>query len=157
MIAAGLYPMETLLQDLANGGMNDFSDFLAALDDRVASAGLPGLGVIHTEVAGNFRAGDPTPFKSFREQEYLTTTGRMSPDAGGVQLEVVLRERITLNYEVAQVLTYLRERGALALGLSDKPDEAVFPTPELAAQGQPPLHRAITLLVGERLDWGNPR
>jgi hypothetical protein len=155
MIAAGLYPMETLLQDLAGGVINDFTGFLAALDDRVASAGLAGLRVIHAEVAGNFRAGDPTPFKSFREQEYLTTTGRMSPDTCRAELEVVLRERVTINYEVAQVLNYLRDRGALALGLSDKPDEAVFPTPELAAQGRPPLHRAATLLVGERLDWVN--
>jgi hypothetical protein len=154
MVAAGLYPMATLVQDLACGGMNAFADFIGALDGRVAGAGLAGLRVIHAEVAGNFRAGDPTPFKSFREQEYLTTTGRMRPDTCGVQLEAVLRERVTINYEVAQALVYLRNRGALALGLSDKPDEAVFPTPELAAQGRLPLHRAATLLVGERLNWG---
>jgi hypothetical protein len=152
-IAAGLYPMDALLQDLAAGRVATFTDFLDAMDVRVAGAGLTGLQVIHAEVAGNFRAGDPTPFKSFRREEYLTTTGRMSSDVGVLlPLAAVLAQRLTINYEVAQVLSYLRGRGALALGLSDKPDEAVFPTPELVARGHPPLHRAQTLLVGERLN-----
>jgi hypothetical protein len=152
MTAAALYPMEILLRDLAAGLITTFTDFLDAMDGRVTGACLAGLQVIHAEVAGNFRGGDPTPFKSFRREEYLTTTGRMSADmSGSLRLEDLLAQRITINYEVAQTLNYLRRREALALGLSDKPDEAVFPSPELAAQGHVPLHRAETLLVGERL------
>ena len=38
------------------------------------------------------------------------------------------------------------------VGLSDKPDEAVYPTPELAEQGYPPLHHAPTVAVGGTLN-----
>ncbi len=152
VIAAGLYPLDELLRDLAEGRITTFAHFLDAMDDRAAAARQAGLRAIHAEVTVNFRSGDPTPFKSFRQEEYAATTGRMDPSVGAsLQVEAVLSQRITINHEVAQVLSYLRSRGALALGLSDKPDEAVFPTAELAAQGRLPLHRVETLVVGERL------
>jgi hypothetical protein len=40
----------------------------------------------------------------------------------------------------------LRQRGALLFGLSDKPDEASLPRPELAQKGYLPLHR-VTMKV----------
>ena len=42
-----------------------------------------------------------------------------------------------------------RDRGALLFGLSDKPDEASFPTPDLEAEGYLPLHKTRALVVGE--------
>ena len=42
-----------------------------------------------------------------------------------------------------------RRAGALLFGLSDKPDEASLPTPELEQQGHLPLHRNVTHIVGE--------
>jgi len=44
---------------------------------------------------------------------------------------------------------FLRARGALIFGLSDKPDEASCPTPEQARQGLRPLHHLESLVVGE--------
>ena len=69
-----------------------------------------------------------------------------------MDVQTVLRDRITLNFEVAQLLQHAKERGAVVLALSDKPDEAVFPTDELAAQGYGPLHHVETLMVGEELN-----
>jgi hypothetical protein len=40
------------------------------------------------------------------------------------------------------------KRGALVFGLSDKPDEASIPTPELAKQGFQPIHSTPTHIVG---------
>jgi hypothetical protein len=39
----------------------------------------------------------------------------------------------------------------LLLTMSDKPDEATLPTPELAAQGYLPLHRMATSAAGESI------
>jgi hypothetical protein len=42
-----------------------------------------------------------------------------------------------------------RRRGALLFGLSDKPDEASIPTPELASQGYRAIHRTATHVIGQ--------
>jgi hypothetical protein len=152
MSAAGLYPFATLLQDLERGQIRTFADFLNAMDGRMSEIGSPGLWAIHQEVADNFRAGDPTPFKSFRREEFLTTTERMGAAPAGEDVDTLLRTRITINSEVAQVVRHLKARGALASGLSDKPDEAVFPSAQLAESGYKPLHQKETLEVGEVLN-----
>ena len=46
---------------------------------------------------------------------------------------------------------WLKARGCLLLTMSDKPDEATLPTPELASQGYQPLHRTPTTAVGESI------
>ena len=152
--AAGLYDFEALKRDLADGRLSTFADFLDVVDRRVAKGEAPGLQGVHREVMDNYRKGDPTPFKSFRREEYLATVERMCADTRGRATEVLLGETITLNYEVAQALAYLGRRGLLLFALSDKPDEAVFPTAELAARGYRPLHRVSTSLVGEPLQFG---
>jgi len=151
MIAAGLYGFSALQEDFAAHRVSTFVDFLAIVERQIARTGSSGVRAIHREVMDNFCSGDPTPFKSFRREEYLTTTERMSTDGQGADLPALLKERITINYEVAQAIVYLRRQGVLALGLSDKPDEAVFPTEALLAQGHQPLHRTAALLVGESL------
>ncbi len=60
-----------------------------------------------------------------------------------------LVEEICLTREVLDMARWLRGRGCLLMALSDKPDEASLPTPELAAQGWAPLHRAVTHVVGQ--------
>ena len=152
MLAAGLYDFSALQEDFSAQRVLRFSDFLDAIDCQISEAVSPELRAIHCEVAHNVRAEDSTPFKSFRRQEYIITTQRMRPDSLELSLDVLLRDNITLNSEVTQAITYLRQRGALVLGLSDKPDEAVFPDVSLAAQGFCPLHWAPAWLVGEKLD-----
>jgi hypothetical protein len=58
-------------------------------------------------------------------------------------------EEIVITQEVRELALEWRSRGALLFGLSDKPDEASLPTPELEQQGYLPLHRSVTHLVGE--------
>ena len=153
LIAAGLYHLADLQEDFASHKVSTFSDFLDIIGRRIDQATSSDLQVIHREVLENYRAGDPTPFKSFRREEYLTTTERMGTAMPESNLDALLQDRIMINYEVAQSLIFLKQHGALALGLSDKPDEAVFPTKELMAQGFKPIHHVATLLVGETLNW----
>ena len=156
LIAAGLYRLADLQEDFAKRKVSTFSDFLDIIESRIAHTTSSDLRAIHREVVENCRAGDPTPFKSFRREEYLTTTERMGTETQGSNLKTLMQDRITINYEVVQSLSFLRQQGALALGLSDKPDEAVFPTDELLAQGYQPIHHVATLLVGETLNLTSP-
>jgi hypothetical protein len=61
----------------------------------------------------------------------------------------LLAERIVITAEVQEFAAELRQRGALIFGLSDKPDEASFPTAEQERQGMKPLHQLETYVVGE--------
>jgi hypothetical protein len=65
-------------------------------------------------------------------------------------LAELLAGEITLTQEVRQMALEWSSRGALLFGLSDKPDEASLPTPQLAAQGWQPLHRTLTHAVGRQ-------
>jgi len=154
MLASGAYPFASLLDDFAAGSVSTFLDFIKIVGQRIGQMAIPGLQAIQQEVAGNVVARDPTPFKSFRREEYLTTVALMAPVAAPADVVTLLKERITINYEVAQVVSYLRQQGVVALGLSDKPDEAVFPIEALAACGYRPLHRTLAALVGEPLSLG---
>jgi len=107
------------------------------------------LAEIHNQVYTSVKAGDPTPFKPFRRREYLTTLrcfDRLPEDADPQDL---LSNEIVITQEVRAAALDWQHRGALLFGFSDKPDEAALPTPELAAQGWQPLHRAVTHSVGE--------
>lgn len=64
----------------------------------------------------------------------------------------LLAEEILITQEVrAQALVW-KDQGALLFGLSDKPDEAAVPLPELAKQGYQPIHRMLTHVVGTIAD-----
>ena len=60
----------------------------------------------------------------------------------------LLKEEILLTQEVRQMALEWLGRGALLFGLSDKPDEASVPLPDLASQGFLPLHQMQTHAVG---------
>jgi hypothetical protein len=104
---------------------------------------------VHQEVYGNFRQGDPTPFKSFRYREYRETVARMDALPDETEPDELLRREIVLTREVMDVARLFKERGVLLFGLTDKPDEASVPSPELAAQGYLPLHRVTMKVVGK--------
>ena len=63
-------------------------------------------------------------------------------------MERLLQEEIVITREVMQVAQRSRDSGALLFGLSDKPDEASFPTEELALQGYLPIHATMTHVIG---------
>jgi hypothetical protein len=143
--------------------MRSFEQFIAWADGELAarnpisseksdfSPGTTGLQAIHSEVYPLVQAGDPTPFKAFRRNEYLCTVerfGRLPEDA---PVEQLLAEQVCITQEVREVALWLKARGCLLLTMSDKPDEATLPTPELAAQGYLPLHRTPTTAVGESI------
>jgi len=127
--------------------MREFRQFIAEVDGRLAA--LPsGLGSVHKEIFANVQAGDPTPFKPFRYNEFRITSARMGCLPEGAPLSQLLGEEILVTREVRDLALDWRARAALVFGLSDKPDEASLPTPELAAQGYVPLHRKPTHVVG---------
>lgn len=152
MASAGVYPFDQLLDDLATGRLNSFAEFIETCNQRILQDEGHELLPVHQEVYGNFRQGDPTPFKSFRYREYQATVARMDALPDETEPEELFRREIVLTSEVMDVARLFRERGVLLFGLTDKPDEASIPPPELAAQGYLPLHRMNMKVVGRVLD-----
>jgi hypothetical protein len=148
ILGAGLVRLEDLLAQVQEGALATFQDFTAQVQRRRSELASTGLISIHDEVWDRVRAGDPTPFKAFRYNEYLTTVARFG-DLPGASPEDVLAQRIVITEEVRSTALSLKDRGCLLFGVSDKPDEASVPSPEQAAQGMKPLHRLETLVVGE--------
>lgn len=147
MLGAGLYDTNSLVQQVQAGAMDRFATFIAEVQDRRAELAGSGLDQVHDDVWRCVQAGDPTPFKAFRYNEYLTTTARFG-DLPGAVIQKVLTGRITINQEVREAAAALAQRGALIFGVSDKPDEASLPNPEQANAGMKPLHRLETVAVG---------
>jgi len=148
ILGSGLYDLPGLVADIKSGRLASFSQFIKEVDCRKGE--LPAeLAKIHTEIYANVQSGDPTPFKPFRRNEYLTTIRCFGSLGDGEAVEKLLQEEILITQEVRAMALEWQSRGALLFGLSDKPDEAAIPTEELASQGYLPLHRAKTHAVGE--------
>ncbi len=147
MVSAGVYNWDALLADLRSERLKKFDEFVAVCDERLRCQEWAALCSIHEEVVGNLRRGDPTPFKSFRYREYECTLARMNALPDDTPPERLLAEEITITREVADAAVELGRRGALLFGLSDKPDEASLPRPELARRGYLPLHRVTMKVV----------
>ncbi len=148
ILGSGLYSFDGLVMEVQTGAMASFGQFIAWVESRKHE--LPAqLAQIHQEIYQNFLAGDPTPFKTFRHNEYRTTTRRFGCLADSEPVQSLLRDEIVITQEVREMALEWRGRGALLFGLSDKPDEASLPTAELSKQGCLPLHRTVTHAVGE--------
>ena len=147
-LGAGMWELEALIEQVESGSMQSCEDFIATVQGRRAELAPTGLTSIHDDVWERAEAGDPTPFKAFRYNEYLTTVARFG-DLPGASVEEVLAQRIAITEEVRAAATTLRKRGCLLFGVSDKPDEASVPSPEQAEEGMKPLHRLETQAVGE--------
>jgi hypothetical protein len=147
MVVSHIYPADQLWVDLESGRLTGVHQFVALCDGRQAQMGER-LRAAHREVTGNMAREDPTPFKSFRLQEYHATVALMNflpDDTAEVDL---LAQEITMTGEVVSLAEQLAAQGVLTFGLSDKPDEASVPPPEAAAQGALPLHRIPMKVVG---------
>jgi len=151
MISAGIYGFRELLDDLAAGRVCTFRQFIERVEDRLQGDPDPQLAPIHDAIYANVQAGDPTPFKPFRYEEYRRTIARMGQLSDDTPPGQLLAEEIVITQEVREAAHYLRERGGLLFGLSDKPDEASIPLPEQAAQGVQPIHRTETHAVGDTI------
>jgi len=151
MIGAKVRSLDEVVAGIDDASHETFAPFIGWVQEhRRLVAGTP-LGDVHDEVYDRFRRGDPTPFKAFRRQEYRATIGRMGCLAGTPSAPDALSREIVITREVAELVERWRSRGAMIIGISDKPDEAALPDAEAEAEGLPPLHRAPTHRVGDSL------
>jgi hypothetical protein len=148
MLGAGLFALETVVEAVQTGEMGQFSDFIGAVHGRRDELGPSGLTPIHDGVWACVQAGDPTPFKAFRYNEYLTTVARFG-GLTGITVDQALSQHIVITQEVREAALALRERGTLIFSVSDKPDEASVPSEQQAREGMVALHHLETLVVGE--------
>jgi hypothetical protein len=138
-----------LLESIDSGDISTFPQFVRYVEtcivggERVSEA----MRQAHTAVHTSVQAGDPTPFKSFRRQEFLATLEHMNNVADDVPMAERLLREITITQEVLETGLWLKERGCLVICMSDKPDEASAPNhPSL--RDKPPVHRAQSHAVG---------
>ncbi len=147
ILGSGLIKLEYLAARIRSGELKTFSQFINEVNNQRAI--LPsGLAAIHDEVYANVISGDPTPFKDFRRNEYLETVGKMGLLSDDLSVEEMLSSEILVTREVQAEALKWSQAGALLFSLSDKPDEASVPAPELAAIGYKPIHRTETHIVG---------
>jgi hypothetical protein len=130
-----------------DGELQSFHDFIREVDARRGNLSRA-LQEIHRDVYDRVRAGDPTPFKTFRRQEYRATIERMGWMGDDAPVGELLGGEITVTQEVREAASWLTGQGALLFALSDKPDEASVPRADLAADGWLPIHRTNTHAVG---------
>ena len=148
MVGGGWGSMESLDEEITSGAVPTFEALLARLTDGQDEL-PPRLRSVHGDVAAAVAAGDPTPFKGFRRAEFRETVSRMVPAGDDPDVDSLIETGITITHEVRAKALEWRDRGALLFGLSDKPDEASFPSADLAAEGFLPLHRTPAWVVGE--------
>jgi hypothetical protein len=148
ILGSGLYQLEPLVERVRAERMTSFAQFIAEVEQRAGDLHTS-LRQIHDRVHGRVQAGDPTPFKAFRYNEYRATVERMGCLGDDASVDELLASEIVVTQEVREAALRWRQQGALLFGLSDKPDEASVPTGELAAQGYRAIHRVETHAVGE--------
>jgi hypothetical protein len=150
MLSAGLMEMGTFFAAVDSGELSDYLQFMKQVDERRREL-PPEVRALHDDIYARTLAGDLTPFKTFRRREYQETVNRMGHLPDDAQLAQRLVEEICVTREVLEACEWLKARGCLMVALSDKPDEATSPSPELAARGYVPLHRKATHVVGQGL------
>ena len=147
ILGSGMYTLDQVVADLNCGRLHTFGQFIENVD-KYADDLAPDLFSIHGDIYSKVLSGDPTPFKAFRYNEYLTTVGCMGQSNGKVSMSWLLDNEIVITQEVREMVLRWKERGALIFGLSDKPDEASLPSTELQEKGFLPLHRVPAWSVG---------
>jgi hypothetical protein len=148
ILASGLYDLEAIVAKVRSGELKSFHEFIQRVDAQSSRLDTH-LAEIHHQIYANVRLNDPTPFKAFRRNEYRITVGRMGFLPDDAPVDRLLQEEILITQEVRQICLEWKGRGGLLFALSDKPDEASLPTPELEKGGYQPLHRTVTHAVGE--------
>lgn len=144
-----LISIDEVIRECETNSLDNFEQFIRWVDSRMMINPAAGevLREVHEAVNASVRNGDPTPFKRFRRQEFISTVEAMGSMPDNASSTELLAEEITLTEEVFQLAEWLKARGCLILCLSDKPDEASMPHPRVSPD-LPPLHRAQTHRVG---------
>ena len=149
MVMGNVIPPEEFWCAVHDGRLQSFDAFVTLCEQR--RAGMPnGLATVHQEVIENLRRGDPTPFKSFRYREFLTTAARMDYLPDETPRVELLAQEIVITQEVSQAMDLLARRGALLFATSDKPDEASNPPVSFSVEPHKsrPIHRLVMKSVG---------
>ncbi len=149
VLNTNLISLEEIKREVETDSLDSFEQFVRWVGSRmmINPAAGSALREVHETIDASVRNGDPTPFKRFRRQEFISTMENMGhlPDSASA-LEL-LQEEITLTEEVFEAALWLKERGCILLCLSDKPDEASLPHPRTSPD-LVPLHKAETHRVG---------
>ena len=147
IVCSGLVSKHQLENDIKSGTLQSFQQFIETIEDHKNDL-MPNLENIHSDIYTRVQTGDPTPFKSFRRNEYLSTIEYMGKSTHAASAEEILSSEIVVTEEVRDIALVWKERGAILFGLSDKPDEASIPSPDLARQGYVPIHQVEAWSVG---------
>lgn len=149
ILNADLIAFDELSAEIEAKNLENFDQFLRWVDSLVMRKVAPGeeLREVHEAIQASVRNGDPTPFKRFRRQEFVSTLEHMGSVPDTAAIETLLRDEITLCEEVWQASSWLKERGCFLICMSDKPDEASKPGTRDAVQLSP-VHRTVTHRVG---------
>ncbi len=147
MVMGDVFPADEFWLELEGERLDGFSQFVSRCEAHTQRMG-EGLMLVHREVTANMQRGDPTPFKSFRNLEYLATVARMDCLPDDASRSELLAGEILMTDEVGQALEWLLARGVLTFGISDKPDEASTPPAGLATAGDQPIHRVRMKVIG---------
>lgn len=151
ILNAGLVDYDETLKEIETGSLDNFEQFLRWVNSRISIHPFSeSLRQVHEAVMESVRLGDPTPFKRFRRQEFITTVERMGQLDDDTPVDVLLAEEITLTNEVCELTEWLAGRGVLLLCLSDKPDEASCPDQRSSSE-LAPVHRTPTHRVGSSI------
>ena len=148
MINSGVIELTQLMDNIGAENNYGLDDFIAVVNEHESDLS-PRLLEAHQRFYQCWQQGDPTPLKDFRYYEFKNTADRMGNLDDGVSIEQMLSEEIVITHEVRERALAWRDRGAVILGLSDKPDEASLPTEAAAKQGYQAIHRIVTHVVGE--------
>ena len=138
-----------LMASIDNGDIETFPQFVRYVETCIVGGGRvsEAMRQAHTAVHTSVQAGDPTPFKSFRRQEFVATLESMNNLPDDAPMAERLLQEITITQEVREAGLWLRQRGCLVICLSDKPDEASAPN-HPTVRDKSPIHRAQTHAVG---------
>jgi hypothetical protein len=144
-----LISLDEVKREVETNSLDSFEQFVRWVGSRmmIHPAAGSALREVHETIDASVRNGDPTPFKRFRRQEFISTMENMGHMPDTASVAELLQEEITLTEEVFAAALWLKGRGSLLLCLSDKPDEASMPhsrvSPDLV-----PLHQAETHRIG---------
>ncbi len=146
---AGLIQFDEVVEEVKQNGLDNFEQFVRWVDSRAMIQPVQSetLRQARETVSMAVRQGDPTPFKRFRRQEFISTVSHMACLPDDSAPETMLAEEITFTNEVRELAQWLNERDCLLLCLSDKPDESALPS-DRTPSDLLPLHQLEAHLVG---------
>ena len=112
ILGSGLYDLDKVVGQVRAGELASFHQFIEGVEERRSDLS-PALAAVHGEIYDCVQDGDPTPFKTFRRNEYRLTVGRMGFLGDEAPVEKLLAEEIVITQEVRQAaLEWKRQRSA---------------------------------------------